>query len=44
MELEFADGKKMQISEEAGVVMAAHIAQELVYDKTQMNSFDQRDE
>lgn len=31
----------MQISEEAGVVVAAHIAQEL---QTQLNSFDQKDE
>lgn len=26
VELEFADGKKMKITEEAGVVIAAHIA------------------
>ena len=26
LELQFADGKKMKISEEVGVVVAAHIA------------------
>ena len=40
----FQDGKQVQISEEAGVMVAAHLEQQLLREEKPYNSFDQADQ